>query len=51
MYRDLKPENILLNDRGDCVLTDFGLSRFFENPEDVSMTTAGTCEYIAPEII
>eukprot|EP00730_Choanoeca_flexa_P019203 TRINITY_DN9373_c0_g1_i1.p1 TRINITY_DN9373_c0_g1~~TRINITY_DN9373_c0_g1_i1.p1 ORF type:complete len:686 (+),score=168.84 TRINITY_DN9373_c0_g1_i1:223-2280(+) len=53
IYRDLKPENIMLDSTGHVVLTDFGLCKesvHDDNPEK-NMTFAGTCEYMAPEII
>ena len=31
VYKDLKPENILIDDNGQIVLIDFGLSRFINN--------------------
>ncbi len=37
IYRDLKPENILMDKEGNCILTDFGLSRDFRSrPMDLS---------------
>jgi serine/threonine protein kinase len=37
IYRDLKPENILMDKDGNCILTDFGLSRDFRSrPMDLS---------------
>merc|ERR1711991_1241505 len=51
-YRDLKPENILLDDKGHICLTDFGLSKIFDEMESKEANTfCGTPEYLAPEII
>ncbi|KAI8973931.1 kinase-like domain-containing protein [Pilobolus umbonatus] len=58
LYRDLKPENVLLAADGHIVLTDFGLSKMFDDDETSSdiqdhrtSTFCGTPEYLAPEII
>ncbi len=29
LHRDLKPQNIMLNNKGDVVIIDFGLARFY----------------------
>lgn len=54
-YRDLKPENVLLAADGHLVLTDFGLSKMFDERqakyEHRTTTFCGTPEYLAPEII
>ncbi|KAL4630406.1 ribosomal protein S6 kinase alpha-5-like [Arapaima gigas] len=48
VYRDLKLENILLDSEGHIVLTDFGLSKEFD---ERAYSVCGTIEYMAPEIV
>eukprot|EP00064_Thunnus_orientalis_P008767 superscaffoldBa00001068_g8790 len=50
VYRDLKLENILLDSSGHIVLTDFGLSKEFDQMER-AFSVCGTIEYMAPEIV
>ncbi|KAJ4969253.1 hypothetical protein NE237_015954 [Protea cynaroides] len=52
-HRDLKPKNLLLDDDGNLMVTDFGLSAFSENLKQDRLlhTTCGTPVYVAPEVI
>lgn len=52
IHKDLKPSNIMLNDKGDVVLIDFGISSVVEgNNTIVSTKTGMTPEYSAPEAL
>ena len=50
LHRDIKLDNILLNDKENCKICDFGVSRFFDKFEE-SKEKCGTPAYLAPEII
>jgi len=53
-HLDLKPENMLMASKepnAEVKITDFGLSKFFDEQSSLMKTPCGTPGYIAPEVL
>ncbi|KAL0479454.1 serine/threonine-protein kinase Nek, partial [Acrasis kona] len=50
LHRDMKPMNVFLDDRYDCKLGDFGVSKVLDQPLDLAATLIGTPLYMSPEL-
>lgn len=48
LHLDLKPSNMMLDDRGEVILIDFGVSKRFDIVKGHSMTPVGRSEGYAP---
>ncbi len=51
IHRDVKPSNILIDQRGNCLLTDFGIAKMVEGTKHFTATGGilGTPTYMSPE--
>ena len=51
VHRDIKPSNVLLDERGNCLLMDFGLAKILEGTQQFTTTGGilGTPSYMSPE--
>jgi hypothetical protein len=49
VHRDLKPENIMVDAQGNVKIMDFGIARSMEAMARMTVSLAGTPQYMAPE--
>lgn len=51
VHRDLKSANCLVNKHWTVKICDFGLSRMMTDPPMMGSSSAGTPEWMAPELV
>lgn len=51
VHRDIKPSNVLVDERGNCLLSDFGISKILEGTQQFTSSGSiiGTPAYMSPE--
>jgi len=51
VHRDVKPSNVLVDERGNCLLTDFGIAKLVAGSSKITTTGGliGTPAYMSPE--
>jgi len=52
VHRDIKPSNVLVDERGNCLLTDFGIAKLLQGGGEKFTATGslvGTPAYMSPE--
>src|SRR6266513_49308 len=51
IHRDIKPSNVLIDERGNCLVADFGIARMTEGTAKLTATgtVVGTPTYMSPE--
>lgn len=51
MHLDIKPANIMIGQRGQPMLTDFGIAGLIQGQSEASREVVGSPQYMAPESI